>query len=451
MTVDETSASADALRLKEWAEARGVRFLRLSFVDNGGVLRTQAVSVRRIAEIATDGLGVVSGTQAVSADGEGIADGLPIGAIGQVWLLPVPGTARQLPWDPHHASVMCRFIDREGAPWAYCPRHALERAVANLAATGLRLEAAFEHEFMLLRRNGAALEHFEESGYASAHGLDHAAPILDAICEALEDQGVPVRGMLKEAGLSQFEIETEHGDVFTAADRFAIVRETISAVAAESGLVGTCLPLVFGAEAGNGWHCHFSLWRGEENLTGRGDALGEEANSFVAGIHAHLPALLALTTPTDNSFRRLRPGAWCGVFRAWGYDHKEAPLRVPTERHHAPTNVELKSVDATTNPFLALTGIIAAGLDGVRRQLELPPPIDRDPASMSEEERAAGGITPLPASLEDALQELEADAVLAEALGPELLAAWVAVKRKENSTFGPMEDTEQVRRMAEFW
>lgn len=446
-----TPNSKSAGDLDGWLRDAGVKFLRLGWVDSAGVLRTQAVSSARAAQLSTEGLGVVSGVQALPVFADIVQPGLGIGAVGQVWLRPDLDTLRVLPWQPTHAATLGAFVGRDGAPWPFCPRTALRTAVDRLERAGFGLQAAFEHEFLLLRRRDGGLAHFEDSHYASAHGLNRGGPVLDAIADALEAQGVPVRAMLKEAGLSQFELSTEHGPPLLAADRFVIVRETIGAVAAQHDLVGSCLPLAFADEAGNGWHIHFSLWRGAHNLTGAaaGDGLGAEARAFVAGIHAHLPALMALTTPTPNSFRRLRPGAWAGVYRAWGFDHKEAPLRVPTERHGAPTNVELKTSDASANPYLSLTGLIAAGLDGIARGLDLPPPIDVDPGQLSDAERAARGIERLPVSLDAALAALESDPVLMSALGSDLARAYLAVKRAESAALSGLSLDEEVARLVE--
>jgi glutamine synthetase len=435
--------------LDGWLREAQVRFLRLGWVDSAGVLRTQAVSSARAATMSAEGLGVVSGVQALPVFADIVQPGLGIGAIGQVWLRPDIGTLRVLPWQPTHASTLGAFVTRDGSPWPFCPRTALLRAIARLERAGLSLQAGFEHEFLLLRRRDGKLEHFEESHYASAHGLNRAGPVLDAIAQALESQGVPVRAMLKEAGLSQFELSTEHGAPLLAADRFVVVRETIGAVAAQHELVGTCLPLVFGDEAGSGWHIHFSLWRNGHNLTGAGDGLGAEARAFVGGIHTHLPALLALSTPTPNSFRRQRPGAWAGVYRVWGYDHKEAPLRVPTERQGAPTNIELKASDASANPYLSLAGLIAAGLDGIERGLDLPPPVDFDPGQLSDAERAARGIERLPATLDVALAALADDPVLLAALGDDLARAYLAVKRAEFAELSGLALADEVARLVE--
>ena len=365
----------DIVALVEEAQ---IRFLRLGWVDNAGVYRAHAIRANRIGKIAKEGLGLASGTQAVPVHEDVGAPGLPIGPVGQVWLVPDAASFRRLPWEPEHGAAMGSFVMQDGEAWPYCPRRVLGRQLDRLHERGLSMQAAFEHEFMLLRVKDDALEHFESSHFASTHGLDAGGGILDELAADLEDQGIPVESMLKEAGLSQFEIVTAHDTPMVAADHFVTVRETISAVAMRHQLLGTCLPLVFEEESGNGWHLHFSLWKGEENLTSEGLSLGNVSASFLAGVLAHLPALCALTTPSTNSFRRIRPGAWAGAYRVWGYDNKEAALRVPSVRQGGPTNIEFKVSDASANPYLSLAAVIGAGLDGVDRTLELPPPLECD-------------------------------------------------------------------------
>lgn len=440
--------SADAL---ERLQQEGVRFLRVAWADNAGVLRALAVRADEAAAAGRDGIPVVSGSQAIPVYGDEVQGGLGIGAVGQVWLRPDPETLRVVPWQPTHASVLGGFVDRDGAPWAFCPRAALERAVERLAAHGLSLQAGYEHEFHLLRPDGDGRALFTAHHYGSARGLDRGGPILDAIAEALEVQGVRVLSMLKEAGLSQFELASDHGTPVQAANRFLIARETIAAVAHRHDLLATCLPKVFAEDAGSGWHLHFSLWRGDENATGRGRDLDPVARRFVAGVLHHLPSLLALTTPTVNSFRRKQPGAWTGAYRVWGFDHKEAPLRVPTSRHGAPTNIELKASDATANPFLALTGLIAAGLDGIERDLALDEPVDADPATIAPDVRARDGIELLPEHAGDALDLFERNAVLRDALGESLANAYVAVKRAEIAHFQPLSLEDEVDELIEIF
>ena len=425
----------------------GIRFLRLGWVDNAGVYRVHAIRANRIAQMEEEGLGLATGAQAVPVHEDVVSEGLPIGPVGQVWLVPDSASFRVLPWEPEHGAVMGSFVSRDGSPWPYCPRAVLQRQVDRLAERGLSLQAAFEHEFMLLKEEEGRLAHFESSHYASTHGLDAGGPLLDEMTRGLEEQGVEVESMLKEAGLSQFEIATEHGSPLLAADQFVTVRETISAVAMRHGLIGTCLPLVFEEEAGNGWHLHFSLFEGERNLTSEGPVLAELSGSFLAGVLEHLPALCGLTTPSTNSFRRIRPGAWAGAYRVWGYDNKEAALRVPTSRRGGPTNIELKVADASANPYLALAAVIGAGLDGVERRIGLPEPVEEDVGSLSTEERARRGIESLPSALSEALAFLRSDGVLLDVLGEELAQAYLKVKESEVARFEGGELEDEVRQL----
>src|SRR5205085_7482417 len=166
----------------------------------------------------------------------------------------------------------------------------------------------------------------------------------------------------------------------------------------------------------------------------RPDDLSDTARSFIAGVRAHLPALCALTPPSFNSYHRIVPQAWAGAFLCWGYDNREAPVRVASSFRGAEersTNIELKSSDASANPCLALGGLIAAGLDGLERNLEPPEPLGVDPAALTDDEREASGIVPMPATQAEALDALAEDDLLRAALGPELTNAYLAVRRSE--------------------
>jgi glutamine synthetase len=184
---------------------------------------------------------------------------------------------------------------------------------------------------------------------------------------------------------------------------------------------------------------HFSLWEADGSRNRFHDAaapdrLSAEARSFVAGVLAHLPGLCGLTAPSFNSYHRIVPQYWAGAFTCWGHDNREAPVRVPSvfaSMQEASTNVELKSADASANPYLALGGLIAVGLDGIERGLEPPEPVQVDPATIDEAEREVHGIHRLPATQEQALDALAADDVLMAALGPVLAESYLAVRRSE--------------------
>jgi glutamine synthetase len=204
-------------------------------------------------------------------------------------------------------------------------------------------------------------------------------------------------------------------------------------VAAERGLVASLAPKPWPDNAGNGGHVHFSLWEGERNRFYDG-GLSELARAFIAGVLAHLPGLCGLTAPSFNSYHRIVPRYWAGAYTCWGFDNREAPVRVASPfrgAEEASTNAELKACDASCNPYLALGGLIAAGLDGIERGLVPPEPLQVDPATLSGVERARRGIVPLPGTQAEALDALAADALLTEALGPVLAGAYLAVRRSE--------------------
>jgi glutamine synthetase len=262
---------------------------------------------------------------------------------------------------------------------------------------------------------------------------------VEALADALERQGIVLEQYYAELGHGQQEISTGHAPALRAADEQILARETIRGVAARLGYVASLAPKPWPDAAGNGGHIHFSLWSddGSRNLfhdASREDRLSDTARQFIAGVLDHLLGLCGLTAPSFNSYRRIVPQFWAGAFTAWGHDNREAPVRVPSVlagMEEASTNAELKAADATCNPYLALGGLIAAGLDGLERGLEPPEPVQVDPATIPDQERAERGIHPLPATQEEALAALEADDVLTAALGSVLTESYLVVRRSE--------------------
>jgi glutamine synthetase len=350
-----------------------------------------------------------------------------------------------LPYAPGHARVIGDMV-RDDRPWALCPRDFLRRLLADAQRAGFEIAAAFENEFFLLRAPGGQApvanapgspwpwEPIDNTVFCQSLAMDKARVVIDDLAEALSAQGIAVEMYYPESGPGQHELTVRYARGLAAADRQIAFRETVHAVALRHGLTASFLPKIFADKAGSGLHLHVSLWRGDNNLVpdirGRWD-LSETARAFMAGVLAHLPALMALTTPSPNSYRRLKPHFWSGAFRCWGIDNREAALRLPTSPDGPPSNFELKTCDGSANPYLALGGVVAAGLDGVRRKLDLPEPVAGDPGNLSEAERRQRGIDALPANLGEALEQFSKDAVLSAALGPELARAFLAVRWAE--------------------
>src|SRR5205807_6938964 len=235
-----------------------------------------------------------------------------------------------------------------------------------------------------------------------------------------DEQEIGLEQYYSELGHGQHEISTPHAPALRAADEQLLVRETIRGVAARHGLVASLAPKPWPENAGNGCHIHFSLWDSDAQWNRFHDAsapdlLSAEARSFIAGVLAHLPGLCGLSAPSFNSYHRIVPHYWAGAFVCWGYDNREAPVRVASVfrgAEEASTNAELKACDASCNPYLALGGLLAARLDGLERELEPPEPVDVDPATIAEDERSRRGIVRLPSTQAEALDALAADDVL---------------------------------------
>jgi glutamine synthetase len=330
-----------------------------------------------------------------------------------------------------------------GQPWELCPRTFLKAMAARAASEGLTVQAAFEYEFYLARQSAdGSFVPADDSLCFASDGMDRAADVIGDILDALDRQGLEPRQYYPELGPAQQELSIQHAPVLSAADRQIMVRETVRGVALQHDLVATFAPKPFADQAGSGCHVHLSAWRGERNAFYDPEGqlgLSRLGRGFVAGILQHLPGLLAITCPSVNSYRRLAPNMWSSAYTAWGPDNREAAVRVASPfkgRVEATTNIEIKGVDGSANPYLALGAILAAGLDGALRGLDPGEPVSVNPHDLDESERQARGIRRYPTSLPEAVDELERDSVLLEALGPARAHEFIAVRRAEWEDLG---------------
>jgi glutamine synthetase len=428
----------DAAEIVRRAEESDLRLVRFLWCGNDGTVRAKASGRHGLSGRIDAGIGLTVAMQAMN----GLDQLQPVegmGPVGEIRLVPDTGTFRVLPYAPRTGAMLVDHVGLDGEPAPVCQRSFLKRQEARLAERGAILEASFENEFTLAAAAGDGYRPVDESLCFSTVGMTAAQDYVDALVEALERQEIALEQYYAELGHGQQEISTAHAPALRAADEQLLVRETIRGVASQLGYVASLAPKPWPDAAGNGCHVHFSLWSsdGARNLFHDGaqsDRLSVDARRFIAGVLAHLPGLCGLAAPSFNSYARIVPRYWAGAFTCWGHDNREAPVRVPSvfrgmEEHS--TNAELKAADATCNPYLALGGLIVAGLDGLERELELPEPVEVDPATIDESERGARGIDPLPASQLEALDALERDRVLVDALGPVLAGSYLAVRRSE--------------------
>ncbi len=428
----------EAAEVVRRADEAGLRLVRFLWCGNDGTVRAKASSRHGLLGRIEAGIGVTVAMQAMNGlDQLQPVDGM--GPVGEVRLVPDADTFRVLPYAPSAGVMLVDQVTLDGEPAPVCQRAFLKRQVGRLAERGAVLEVAFENEFTLAVREDSGFRPVDESLCFSTIGMTASQDYVDALVDALERQEIPLEQFYAELGHGQQEISTGHAPALRAADEQILVRETIRGVAARLGYVASLAPKPWPDAAGNGGHVHFSLWSadGARNLfhdPSRPDRLSDDARRFLAGVLAHLPGLCGLAAPSFNSYRRIVPQYWAGAFTCWGHDNREAPVRVPSVfagMEEASTNAELKAADASCNPYLAVGGIVAAGLDGLERGLEPPKPVEVDPATLSETERERRGIHRLPATQAEALDALEQDEELTGALGPVLTRSYLAVRRSE--------------------
>ena len=410
--------------------------VRMLWADNSNLTRCRVVPAHRFL-LPNFKVGLTSAIQSFP-----FLHDVPIDApVGLVEMGPDrTSVVEHLPWAPDSA-VCFGDMTMSGLPWDICPRTFLRKQETLLRESfDLTLSLGFEIEFVLLDpKSGAPVD---KTLYCEARSLDGSNAgwgTLKQIIMALEEMGIPIWQYHSESAPGQFEVAigpfTE--SVVLAADALVLARQAIYAIAAKYGYQATMIAKPFPNEAGSA--CHFHL-----GLHHRGSPLSLFAESqdlatfFLAGVLDQIPALCMITAPTTLSYERLVPGCWAGAYHCYGFENKEAPLRLIAA---APSlsqveRFELKMIDGACNPYLALGCILAAGMEGLKKCLGLPPPTQVDPQSLPEEERPAR----LPSSLKDAITLFEGNELWNRALGApyvSLLAKLRSIELEHCETLGP--------------
>jgi glutamine synthetase len=430
----------------------GVHLVRFLYCDNGGIVRGKATHLDGLLDRMRTGIGLTVAMQAMnSLDHLQPVDGM--GPVGEIRLVPDPETFTVLPYAPHTAAMLVDHVRLDGQPYEAGPRNFLKRMTERLAERGMVFRCSVENEFSLAQEVNGDFVPIDSSLCFSTVGMGASAEVVDAIVDALEQQDIRLEQYYAELGHGQQEMSVAHLPAVQAADTQVLVRETIRAVAAAFDMVASLAPKPWPDQAGNGAHVHFSVWGadGDRNRfreeSGR-YGLSKTAEQFVAGILDHTPGLLALTAPSFNSYQRLLPQYWSSAFTCWGPDNREATVRVPSTfwgLEEPSTNLEYKPSDASCNPYIAFGGLIAAGLDGIDRQLQPPDPLEVDPATLSDAERETKHVFRYPVTLGDALEHLEKDHVLLSAMGDLLARSYLAVHRSEWEAYSAADEAFQFR------
>ena len=425
--------------LTERAQADGVEFISLQFVDVTGAVKSVDIPASRLGEALEDGIWF---------DGSSV-EGYARIQESDMWLILNPETYAVLPWSPEErrrARVFCDVYHPDGTPFEGDPRGRLKRYLQRLKEErGWVFNVGPEPEFFLFKRNGGDTLHpvpHDVGGYFDFSANDEAVRVRTELMEALTGMGLNVEMGHHEVALGQHEIDFRFADALTAADNVLTMKYTVKAIAHQHGLVASFMPKpIFGIN-GSGMHCHQSVFdtAGENLFYDANDPyrLSKLAYGFIAGQLKHARALAAVVAPTVNSYKRLVPGYEAPVYIAWAQINRSALIRIPryTPGREKATRIELRFPDPSANPYLAFLVMIAAAVDGIENNIACPPPMNNvNLYELTAEERRAKGIGELPGFLSEALDELEADTVLREALGDVLYDAFMRAKRAEVEAF----------------
>jgi len=430
MTTENSTQDADAVLNR--IETEGVDFLRLQFTDILGTVKNVSIPADQAEKAFTEG---------IYFDGSSINGFVRIQE-SDMRLDPDPSTFAILPWRNNDkvtsARLICDVIDTStGEPFVGDPRHVLKDAIRRAGQLGYQVNAGPEPEFFLFQEDeeGRATTTIHDSGgYFDLAPKDLAQDVRGDIVYGLEEMGFEVEASHHEVAEGQHEIDFKYDDALSTADNIATFRAVVRAIAAQYDLHATFMPKPIARINGSGMHTHLSLFEDGDNAFHDDDDefnLSETARQFLAGILRHAPALTAVCNPTVNSYKRLVPGYEAPVYVAWSDVNRSALVRKPAARVPAASRIELRSPDPSCNPYLGLAAMIQAGLDGIENDLECPDPVRENIYEFDEQKREEYGIDTLPANLGQAIDALEADEVIMDALGPHVSEKFVEAKRQE--------------------
>ena len=421
-------------RLQKFVKDNDIRFIRVLWNDNANLVRAKMVNIREINALFEHGIAISKAQQAVPFmyDVPELSTGL--GPVGEVRIKPDWDSLKIVPHSDNQAWVLGNIYDGD-QPWSHCPRTFLLRMMDQLSKNGLLLKVGFENEFFVYENNEENTFSNDGSLFAENRSIDSYPEFITQLTKALEALNIGLELYHAEAGPSQYEFSLSPDNPINSLDNQIYFKETVKVLARRSNLKASFVPKLYEDQAGSGCHLHLSLWKNGKNITPserNSKKISEISLFFIAGVLKNLPSLLAITTPTTNSFRRLAPRSWAGAYTVWGYNNREAAVRIPSaDSNGAVTNIEFKTVDHTANLYLALGAIIASGLDGIEHKTKLSNPIDFDPGAKSETELNNLRIERLPTKLSQSLDLFKKNRLFKEALGDNLHKSYHAVKSAE--------------------
>ncbi len=407
-----------------------VRFIRMWFTDILGFLKSFAITVEELERALEEGMGF---------DGSSIHGFARIDESDMV-ALPDPDTFQLLPWklrdhNNAEARMFCDILRPEGEPFEGDPRYVLKRNLKLATDMGYTYYLGPELEYFYFRDSDGT-EPLDQAGYFDLAPRDVATGMRRETILTLEEMGIGVEYSHHEVATSQHEIDMRYTDALTMADNVMTYRLVVKQIALQHGVYATFMPKpVFGIN-GSGMHVHLSLFNGDSNAFFDKDDeyyLSRTAKRFIAGLLKHAPEITAVTNQWVNSYKRLVAGYEAPVYLSWARRNRSDLIRVPEYRpgREKSTRIEFRSPDPACNPYLAFSVILAAGLEGIEKEYEVPDPVEENVYDMTEEERQKRGIGTLPASLLEAILLTDKSELVRKALGDHSFKALIKNKKIE--------------------
>ncbi|MBO8158387.1 type I glutamate--ammonia ligase [Thermosyntropha sp.] len=408
-----------------------VRFIRLQLTDILGVHKSVSITVDQLEK---------------ALDGELMFDGSSIEGFVRIeesdmYLKPDLNTFLVLPWKSQVSSgktarLICDVYDSDNKPFTGSPRYVLKKVIKEAEESGYTMYVGPEPEFFLFQldeKGSPTLITNDKASYFDLPPVDKGEEARRDMVETLQSIGFEIEAAHHEVAPGQHEIDFKYKDALTTADNIISFRIVVRTVAQRHGLHATFMPKPVYGIAGSGMHLHCSLFKDGKNVFYDPDApdgLSDICRYFIAGVLKHAKAICAITNPTVNSYKRLVPGYEAPVYIAWSYRNRSPLIRIPARRGIG-TRIEIRNPDPTCNPYLGLAVILKAGLDGIKNKLEVPPPVEENIYEMDLEARRSKNIESLPENLYEAIDELNKDEVIKEALGEHIFTRFVKAKIKE--------------------
>lgn len=421
-------------------EEENVKFIRLQFTDLQGIVKN--------VEIPTDQLEKALDNQ-MMFDGSSIEGFVRIEE-SDMYLYPDLDTWVIFPWTPEKGKVARLICDiyeppqqpgGEPKPFGGDPRRVLKNVLEEAKSLGYTdFNIGPEPEFFLFKndeKGDPTLELNDQGGYFDLAPTDLGESCRRDIVLELEGMGFEIEASHHEVAPGQHEIDFKYADAVTTCDNIQTFKLVVKTIARQHGLHATFMPKPLFGVNGSGMHCNMSLFKGDTNAfydESTKTQLSKTAMQFLAGILEHSRAFTALTNPIVNSYKRLVPGFEAPVYIAWSHRNRSPLVRIPSSRK-ASTRIEVRSPDPAANPYLAMASMLAAGLDGVKRELQAPEETNRNIYVMSEQEREEENINALPPSLKEAIDELKRDRVLLDTLGEHAVEHFIEAKEIEWDMF----------------